>query len=64
MAVQFYGIDRGAPRTSVTTDTSTLSKDVEIAVDLASNITRGEVEVKVQELLDFIMEQRTSPFAQ
>lgn len=64
MAVQYYGIDRGAARSTVTTDTSTLSKDVEIAVDLASSITRGEVEVKVRELLDYIMEQRTSPFAQ
>ena len=64
MAIQYWGIDRGAARTTVTTDTSTLSKDVEISVDLASSITRGEVEVKVRELLDHIMEERTTPLAQ
>lgn len=64
MAVQYFGIERGAARTTVTTGTSTTSKKIELAVDDTVGITRKEVEDQVQLILDFIMDQRTTPFAQ
>jgi hypothetical protein len=41
MADRYYGLDRG--ETTPTVDTSTTGKDVELVVDQAVNLTRGEI---------------------
>lgn len=64
MATQFIGVDRGAQRTTITTGTSTTSKGLEVTVDLTKGFTRAEIEVKLQEISDFILDTRTTPFAQ
>jgi hypothetical protein len=64
MAIQYYGIERGATRTTVTTGTSTTSKKLELTIDLTAGFTRKEVEDQTQVILDFIMDERTTPFAQ
>lgn len=64
MATQFFGINRGEQATAVTTGTSTTSKAVELAVNDAVSLTRKEVLDKLDQIRDFIMNQRTTPFAQ
>jgi len=63
MATQFFGLNRGEQRTSVSTGTSTTGKAIELAVNDAVGITRKEVVDQVQQILDFI-NSRSSPFAQ
>lgn len=43
MADRFYGIDRGQTEFEIVEDTSSPTKDVEIAVDLAVDLTKSEV---------------------
>jgi hypothetical protein len=62
MATQFFGKDRGAAITTITTGTSTTSKPIEVAVNDAVNLTKGEVVIALQEITDFILNQRTTPF--
>jgi hypothetical protein len=64
MAVQFIGINRGATRESITSGTSTTGKQIELAVDLASNASRKEVLDHLDLLRDFIVNTRATPFAQ
>ncbi len=64
MASQFIGKARGAPRTSITTGTSTTSKSLELVVDLTAGWTRGEILVALEELGDYILDTRTTPFVQ
>lgn len=48
MATTFYGIDIG--ETSVTVDTSTTSKDIELAVDDTNAPTKLDVTVALKEI--------------
>jgi hypothetical protein len=64
MAVQYTGLNRGQQSTSVVTGTSSNSVDVEVAVDLSKNLTRKEVLDKLDQIRDFIMNTRTTPYAQ
>lgn len=64
MATQFIGKDRGAARTTITTGTSTTSKTLEVTVNLAGNMTRAEVVNGLSEIIDYILDTRTTPFAQ
>lgn len=63
MATQYFGVTRGAAKTSITTGTSTTSKSIEVAVNDAVGITKGELVVKLREIIDYILDQRTSPFS-
>jgi hypothetical protein len=64
MAVQYTGLNRGQQSTSVVTGTSSNSVDVEVAVDLSKNLTRKEVLDKLDQIRDFIINTRTTPYAQ
>ncbi len=64
MATQYFGKNRGAARTSITTGTSTTSKSLEVTVNDAVGWTKAELEVSLKEITDYILDQRTTPFAQ
>lgn len=64
MTIQYIGVDRGAQRTTITTGTSTTSKGLELTVDLTKNFTRAEIERQTRDILDYILDTRTTPFAQ
>lgn len=64
MAIQYIGINRGQQSLNVTTGASTTGKQIELSVDLASNATRQEVLDSLDKLRDFIVNTRTTPFAQ
>jgi hypothetical protein len=64
MATQYIGVDRGAQRTTITTGTSTTSKTLEVTVNLAGNMTRAEVYRQLNDIADYILDTRTTPFAQ
>lgn len=64
MAVQYIGLSRGAAKTTITTGTSTTSKTLEVTVDLSGNMTRAEVVVGLRDVIDYILDTRTTPFAQ
>ena len=64
MSIQYFGLNRGQQLKDIVTGTSTTGKNVEIAVNDAVGITRGELEVLLETLQMFIYNQRTTPFAQ
>jgi hypothetical protein len=64
MATQFIGKNRGAARTTITTGTSTTGKSLELTVDLTAGWKRSEIIVALEELEDYILDTRTTPFAQ
>jgi hypothetical protein len=64
MAIQYFGINRGQQSLTVTTGAATTGKQIELAVDLASNATRQEVLDSLDKLRDFIVNTRATPFAQ
>lgn len=64
MATQYFGINRGGQLKDVTTGTSTTSKAVEITVNDAVGITRGDLDELIDYLKQFIYNQRTTPFVQ
>lgn len=64
MASQYYGVERGAQSTAVTTGSSTTSKKIELVVDLTSGATRQEVLDSLDKIRDFIFNERSTPFAQ
>ncbi len=64
MASQYIGKARGAQRTTITTGTSSTSKSLELVVDLTAGWTKAEIIVALEELEDYILDTRTTPFAQ
>lgn len=62
MATQYFGVNRGAAKTTITTGTSSTSKSIEVTVNDAVGITKGELVVKLREIIDYILDQRTTPF--
>jgi hypothetical protein len=63
MAIQYFGIDRGAQFKDVATGTSTTSKKIELAVDLTGNATREDVLLGLEAIKNFIL-SNVSTFAQ
>ena len=55
MADRFYGLDRGDTEFDVTEDSSSPTKDVEVAVDLAVNLEKEEVLNKLNEIRNHII---------
>jgi hypothetical protein len=64
MSIQYFGLNRGQQLSDIVTGTSSTGKNVEVAVNDAVGITRGELEVLVETLQMFISNQRPTPFAQ
>lgn len=64
MSIQYFGLNRGQQLRDIVTGTSSTGKNVEVAVNDAVGITRGELEVLVETLQMFISNQRPTPFAQ
>lgn len=62
MATQFFGLNRGERLESVSTGTSTTSKAIELAVNDAVNLTKGEVIQAIETLEIYLLNQRTTPF--
>lgn len=61
MAVQYFGIEKGAKFTTVTQDSSTTSKTIELAVDLADGASKEQVIVALQNLKDYILQNKWPP---
>ena len=55
MASRYYGVNKGVEAYSVSEDSSTTSKKVELVVDLSANQTRQEVLVALKKIEDHIM---------
>lgn len=64
MTIQYFGLNRGQQLKDTVSGTSSTGKNVEIAVNDAVGLTRGDIEVLVETLQMFIYNQRTTPFAQ
>ena len=64
MSIQYFGLNRGQQLSDIVTGTASTGKNVEVAVNDAVGITRGELEVLVETLQMFISNQRPTPFAQ
>ena len=56
MATRYYGISRG--ETSVTKDSSTTSKSMELAVNDAVNITRNDLVTALERILKAVKEDQ------
>jgi hypothetical protein len=64
MATQYFGLNRGQQLKDVASGTSSPGCNVELAISDAAGLTRAEINLQVQTLLQFIANQRTTPFAQ
>jgi hypothetical protein len=64
MASQYWGIERGAQPSSVTTGSSTTSKKIELVVDLTSGATKKDVILALEALRQAVLNDRTTPLAQ
>jgi hypothetical protein len=64
MPSQYYGIDRGAQATTVSTGAATTGKKIELVVDLSANASRADVLLSLDRLKQFILSERSTPFAQ
>lgn len=61
MAVQYFGIEKGAKFTTVTQDSSSTGKTIEVAVDLADSATKEQVLVGLQNIKDYILQNKWPP---
>ena len=57
MADIFYGIDRGQQEFDAVTSASSPTKDVEIVVDDAVSLTKGEVILMLHQLINHILKE-------
>jgi hypothetical protein len=55
MASRYYALDIGQNEYEVAEDSSTQSKTVEVAVDLADNATRDQVLVALDNIRNYIL---------
>ena len=61
MASRFYALDIGLPQTDVVEGSSTQSKTVEVAIDLADNATREQVLVALKNIENYILQDVWPP---
>lgn len=61
MADRFYGLDRGDTEFDVTEDSSSPTKDVEVAVDLAVNLEKSEVLLALDMIKNHIVKGNWPP---
>ena len=55
IADRFYGLDRGDQENDVSEGTSTPTKAIEVAVELALNLEKSEVVQKLEEIKNHIV---------
>ena len=60
MADIFYGLDRGDIEEDIVTDTSSPTKDIEVAIDDAVGLTKSEIVQSLQKLINHVMKQDDS----
>lgn len=63
MATRLYGTSRGKTEFQITdtVGSPTVSNDIELTVDLAKNLDKNDVLVKLQELTNYILEHNWPP---
>ena len=61
MASRYYALDIGLPQTSVVEGSSTQSKTVEVAVDLADTPTREQVLIALKNIENYILQDVWPP---
>lgn len=61
MAKQYFGLNRGQTEFDITQDSSTVSKDVELVIDLSKSLTKSEVLIKLEELENAILKNQWPP---
>lgn len=61
MAKHYFGIDRGAKPTTVTSGTGTTNKDIEVTVELTSGADREDVVVALESLRNAILQSKWPP---
>lgn len=61
MADRFYGLDRGDVKNDISEDSSSPTKDVEVAVDLAIGMDKSEVLILLDEIKAYILENQWPP---
>jgi hypothetical protein len=61
MASRYYALDIGLPQTDVAKGSSTQSKTVEVAVDLADSATRDQVLVALENIKNYILQDVWPP---
>ena len=61
MAVRYFGIEKGAKFTTVTQGSSSTGKTVEVTVDLADGASKEQVLVALQNLKDYILQNKWPP---
>jgi hypothetical protein len=61
MASRYYALDIGLPQTDVAEGSTTQSKTVEVAVDLADNATREQVLIALKNIENYILQDVWPP---
>lgn len=61
MADRIYGINRGQTKNNVTEGSVSPAANVEVVIDLAANMTRSEVLIKLEEISEYILEHKWPP---
>ncbi|GAB2178706.1 hypothetical protein [Dongia sp. agr-C8] len=62
MATRFFGLNRGEQALSVTKDTSTTGKAIELAVNDAVGLKKSEILVALRQFEQAILDDRATPF--
>lgn len=57
MADIFYGVDRGDNEQDVVTDSSSPTKDVEVVVDDAVGLTKNDVIISLQMIINHLQKE-------
>lgn len=61
MASRYFGIEKGEKFTSITEDSSTTGKTIEVVVDLADGASREQVLVGLENLKNYILQSNWPP---
>jgi hypothetical protein len=61
MASRYYALEIGLPQTDVAEGSSTQSKTVEVAVNLADSATRDQVLVALENIKNYILQDVWPP---
>ena len=61
MALHYFGIDRGAKPTTVTSGAATTNKDIEVVVDLESDAEKADVLIGLESIKNAILQNKWPP---